>query len=309
MAGGTVIEIEGRSLTLTNQEKVFYPETGFTKSAIIDYYIRVAPVLLPHLRGRPVSLKRYPDGVEGFHFYEKQSPPNRPKWMKTARVSKSEGGEIHYCLINDLPSLVWAANMANLELHTSLHRAPAIQRPTFLAFDLDPGPPATIVDCFGIALLLRKVLASLELTCFPKTSGSKGMQVYVPLNTAVNYDRTKDFARTAAEALEARLPDLLVSKMAKKLRPGKVFMDWSQNDDKKTTVTVYSLRAKPTPTVSTPLLWKEIETAFTRRKPLSFTSAEVLKRVARLGDLFAPVLALKQKLPAPADFQAVVDGL
>jgi bifunctional non-homologous end joining protein LigD len=309
MSAGTTVEIEGRSLTLSNPDKIFYPETGFTKGEVIDYYIRVAAVLLPHLHGRPVSLKRYPDGVEGFHFYEKQSPPNRPKWMKTARVSKSEGGEINYCLINDLPSLVWAANMANLELHTFLHRAPAIQRPTFLAFDLDPGPPAGLVDCFGVALLLRKVFESLDLVCFPKTSGSKGLQVYVPLNTPVTYERTKDFARTAAEALESRIPDVVISRMAKNLRSGKVFMDWSQNDDKKTTVTVYSLRAKSTPTVSTPLLWKEIEAAFPRKKTLSFTSAEVLKRVAKHGDLFAQVLTIKQKLPSLAALQKAVERL
>ena len=307
MPAKSTLQIEGRAVDVSNVDKVFYPQTGFTKGDVIDYYIRIAPVLLPHLHGRPVSLKRYPDGVEGFFFYEKRCPPNRPRWMKTARVAKTEGGHINYCLINDLPSLVWAANMANLELHTFLHRAPALQRPSFLAFDLDPGPPATIVECFGVALLLRKVFSALGLECFGKTSGSKGFQLYVPLNTKVTYERTKAFARTAAEVLEARVPDLVVSRMKKELRKGKVFIDWSQNDDKKTTATVYTLRAKATPTVSTPLLWKEIESAYSRKKILSFTSDQVLKRVAKHGDLFAPVLTLEQTLPSVAELQKAVD--
>ncbi len=306
MPADTTLQIEGRSVGVSNTSKVFYPETGFTKGAVIDYYIRIAPVLLPHLAGRPVSLKRYPDGVDGIFFYEKRCPPNRPKWMKTARVARKEGGHIDYCLINDLPALVWAANMANLELHTFLHRVPALQRPSFLAFDLDPGPPATIVECFGVALLLRKMFDALGLTCFAKSSGSKGLQLYVPLNSKVTYDRTKAFARTAAEVLEAKVPELIVSRMSKSLRHGKVFIDWSQNDDKKTTATVYTLRAKPTPTVSTPLLWKEIELAFRRKKTLSFTTEQVLRRVAKHGDLFAPVLTMQQTLPPPGDIEAAV---
>ena len=219
--------------------------------------------------------------------------------MKTARVAK-EGGTIDYCVLDDLPSLVWAANMADLELHTFLHRAPALQRPTALAFDLDPGPPADILTCCEIALILQKLFHSLHLESFPKTSGSKGLQVYVPLNTAVTYERTKAFARRIAELLEERLPGLVVSRMSKSLRKGKVFVDWSQNDDKKTTVSVYSLRAKEQPTVSTPLQWKEVASAVKKKARLSFESDAVLARVKKHGDLFAPVLTLKQKLPGLA---------
>ncbi|HEX2750234.1 MAG TPA: non-homologous end-joining DNA ligase [Verrucomicrobiales bacterium] len=295
----TTLDIEGTAVAVTNLDKVFYPATGFTKGDVIDYYLRIAPVLLPHLSRRPISLKRYPDGVEGMFFYEKQCPSHRPKWMKTARVAKKEGGSVDYCVLDDLPSLVWAANMADLELHTFLHRAPALQRPTAVAFDLDPGPPADIHTCCRVAMELKKLLDSLELESFPKTSGSKGLQVYVPLNTAIHYDRTKAFARIIAGILEERLPEIVIShSMSKNLRKGKVFVDWSQNDDKKTTVTVYSLRAKEHPTVSTPLLWKEVNAAASREKALSFTSDTVLRRVKKQGDLFAPVLTIKQKLPS-----------
>ncbi len=297
MAESTTLEVEGREVSVTNAAKVFYPKDGFTKGEVIDYYARIAPVMLPHLHRRPVSLKRYPDGVEGFFFYEKQCPAHRPKWMKTTRVSKKEGGEIDYCVIDDLPSLLWAANMANLEWHTFLHKAPALKRPTALAFDLDPGPPADVVTCCGIALKLKELFDGLGLESFPKTSGSKGLQIYVPLNTAVTYEKTKAFAHAVAESMEREYPDKVVSDMKRSLRKGKVFIDWSQNDDKKTTVTAYSLRAKEHPTVSTPVTWKEVAVAFSRKKPLKFESSEVLKRVAKLGDLFEPVLTLKQKLP------------
>jgi bifunctional non-homologous end joining protein LigD len=296
MASTTTLEMEGVRVPVTNLGKVFYPATGFTKGAVIDYYLRIAPVLLPHLRRRPLSLKRYPDGVEGIFFYEKQCPAHRPKWMKTAKVAK-EGGSIDYCVVNDLPSLVWAANMADLELHTFLHKAPALQRPTALAFDLDPGPPADILTCCEVALVLQKLFQSLQLESFPKTSGSKGLQIYVPLNTAVTYERTKAFAHRIAELLEERLPELVVSRMSKNLRRGKVFVDWSQNDDKKTTVCVYSLRAKAHPTVSTPLQWKEVAAAVKKKARLSFESDAVLARVKKHGDLFAPVLTLEQRLP------------
>lgn len=298
-AAKTLLDIEGKQVPVSNLDKVFYPSTGFTKGAVIDYYLRIAPVLLPHLSRRPISLKRYPDGVEGMFFYEKQCPPHRPKWMKTTKVAKKEGGHVNYCVLDDLPSLVWAANMADLELHTFLHKAPALQRPTALAFDLDPGPPADILQCCRVGLELKKILDSLGLETFPKTSGSKGLQVYVPLNSPINYDRTKAFARAVGELLEERMPDAVIShSMSKSLRKGKVFVDWSQNDDKKTTVTVYSLRAKERPTVSTPLRWEEVASAVAKKKLLSFTSDEVLQRVKKFGDLFGPVLTLKQKLPA-----------
>lgn len=288
---------------VSNLDKVFYPETGFTKGDVIQYYIRVAPVLLPHLKGRPITLKRYPDGVKGFFFYEKRCPPHRPKWIKTMNVPRDKGGEINYCMLDGLPALVWAANLADLELHTFLHRMPHIDRPTALAFDLDPGPPADILSCCSVGLRLKKLFDRLGLESFPKTSGSKGLQVYVPLNTAVTYDQTKAFALAVAEALQRKSPEAVVSKMLKSLRKGKVLVDWSQNDDHKTTVTVYSLRAKDRPTVSTPVTWKEVESALKQRQPerLSFETEAVLKRVETLGDLFAPVLTLRQKLlPASA---------
>jgi bifunctional non-homologous end joining protein LigD len=294
------LEVGGRKLDVSNLEKVFYPKTGFTKGQVIDYYIQISPFLLPHLKDRPISLKRYPDGVEGFFFYEKQCPPSRPKWMKTANVPRKDGSEINYCVMNDLPALVWAANMADLELHTFLHRAPQIETPTALAFDLDPGAPADIVLCGKVGLWLKELFAKLKLECFPKTSGSKGLQVFVPLNTRVTYEQTKTFAHAVAETLEREFPETVVFKMQKNLRGGKVLVDWSQNDPHKTTVCVYSLRAKEHPTVSTPVTWDEVATAFKKKnaKLLTFEVGDVLKRVKKHGDLFAPVLKLKQKLPA-----------
>jgi bifunctional non-homologous end joining protein LigD len=300
MSEQTQLDVNGVSVSVSNLNKVFYPKTGFTKGQVIDYYVHVSRYLLPHLYNRPITLKRYPNGVEGLFFYEKQCPPSRPKWMKTTRVAKSDGGEVNYCVFNDLPALVWAANLADLELHTFLHKASALQRPTALAFDLDPGPPADILTCCQVALHLKGVFDSLKLKSFPKTSGSKGMQVYVPLNTPVTYEKTKAFAHQLAELMEAQFPNLVVSRMEKVLRKGKVFMDWSQNDDKKTTINVYSLRAKEHPTVSTPVTWQEIEASLRKKnaKALVFEAPGVLKRIDKLGDLFAPVLELKQKLPA-----------
>ncbi len=292
------LDIAGTKVDVTNLDKVLYPKAGFTKGQVIDYYVQISDVLLPHLKNRPITLKRYPDGVEGFFFYEKQCPAHRPDWIKTANVPKTDGGEINYCVMDDLPALVWAANLADLELHTFLHVAPAINRPQFIAFDLDPGPPADIVLCCRIGLWVRDVFAALGLECFVKTSGSKGLQVYVPLNTAVTYEKTKAFAHAIAELLATQAPNEVVSRMQKSLRPGKVLIDWSQNDDKKTTINVYSLRAKERPTVSTPVTWEEVEEAWKKKKPLSFTSDEALERVGKKGDLFAPVLKLKQKLPA-----------
>ena len=299
MATKATLEVEGRKVDVSNLDKVFYPKTGFTKGQVIDYYIRVSAVLLPHLKDRPISLKRYPDGVEGFFFYEKQCPSHRPEWVKTAKVAKTEGGAIDYCVMNDLPSLVWAANLADLEIHTFLHRGRSINRPTALAFDLDPGAPADIVQCCQVGLWLKALFDSLGLESFPKTSGSKGLQVYVPLNTAVTYERTKPFAHAVALLLEKQHPELVVSRMQKVLRKGKVLVDWSQNDDKKTTVNVYSLRAKERPTVSTPVTWEEVAGALKKKdaKRLTFDTEAVLKRVTKMGDLFAPVLSLKQKLP------------
>lgn len=297
------LKIDGTTVEVSNLNKVFYPKTGFTKGQIIDFYVRISPVLLPHLKDRPITLKRYPDGVEGFFFYEKKCPPH-PAWVKTAKVPRTEGGEINYCVINSLSALVWAANLADLELHVFLHRSPKIDQPTALAFDLDPGAPADILDCCRVALSLKALLEKLKLKCFPKTSGSKGIQVYAPLNSPITYEKTKAFAHAVALQLEKDFPELIVSNMQKTLRKGKVLVDWSQNDRHKTTVCVYSLRAKEHPTVSTPVTWKEIEAALKKKnsKILSFEADDVLKRVQKQGDLFEPVLKLKQKLPSPDVF-------
>jgi bifunctional non-homologous end joining protein LigD len=293
------VTVDGTNLNLSNLEKVLYPKAEFTKANVIDYYLRIAPALLPHLKDRPITFKRYPEGVEEFYFYEKQCPSHRPKWVKTTKVAKTEGGAINYCVIDDLPSLIWSANLANLELHTFLHKAPAIQRPTVIAFDLDPGPPADIVLCCQVGLWLKAIFEALGMECFAKTSGSKGLQVYVPINRPTTYDRTKPFSHAVAELLEGRVPEVVVSKMQKSLRAGKVLVDWSQNDDKKTTVNVYSLRAKDRPMVSTPVTWEEVEAALKEKcaSHLAFDSEDVLKRVEKKGDLFSPVLTLTQKLP------------
>ena len=296
-----MVEVEGRQIRLSNLDKVLYPKSGFTKGQVIDYYVRVAPVLLPHLAGRPLTLKRYPEGVDGLHFYEKNCPAYRPEWMKTAKVwSPGNNRFMYYCVVEDLPTLVWLANLADLELHVSLSRAPDMQRPTVIAFDLDPGAPASIVQCCQVGLWVRDIFAGFGLESFAKTSGSKGLQVYVPLNTLVTYDETKPFARAVARLLEDTHPDQVVSDMKKALRTNKVFVDWSQNDDYKTTVCVYSLRARERPTVSTPVSWNEVENCLNKADPelLVFASDEALKRVEKMSDLFAPVLKLEQKLPS-----------
>jgi bifunctional non-homologous end joining protein LigD len=295
------VQIDGRTLSLSNLDKPMYPEAGFAKGHVIDYYTRIAPVLLGHLRDRPLTLKRYPDGVEGPHFYEKQCPSHAPEWVETTTVpsSRARDGMIRFCLAQDLATLVWLANLADLELHTSLATAAEYSRPTVLAFDLDPGPPATIVECAEVALELRTVFEHLDMEAFPKTSGSKGMQVYVPLNTRVGYEQTSAFARGLAQLLERRRPELVVSDMKKTLRKGKVLVDWSQNAQFKTTVCVYSLRALARPTVSTPLVWDEVEAVVESGDPddLVFTAPEVLERVTERGDCWAGVLELEQRLP------------
>ena len=297
--------INGKKLSVSNLSKVLYPKAGFTKGQVIDYYIRVAPVLLPHLKDRPLTMTRYPNGVEGEFFYEKNCPSHRPSWVKTAKVwSEGNQRDMHYCLVQDLPTLVWAANLADLELHTSLARKQNVARPTMMVFDLDPGPPANIVQCGEVGVWLRDLLAELGLKSFPKTSGSKGLQVYVPLNTPVTFDQTKELARDIARHLERKHSKLVLSEMSRALRKGKVFVDWSQNDEHKTTVNVYSLRAKELPTVSTPITWKEVEGAIRKKDPqlLAFVPDQVLKRVDKFGDLFDPINALKQKLPKRWNF-------
>jgi bifunctional non-homologous end joining protein LigD len=294
--------VERPDLKFSNLDKVLYPATGFTKGEVIDYYRGVAAAILPHLAGRPLTLKRYPNGVDDKFFYEKNCPSHRPDWVRTAPIRMS-AKTIDFCVCDDISTLVWLANLAALELHASLSLADAPLRPTILAFDLDPGPPATIVECCQVGLWLQGMFDRLGLQCFPKTSGSKGLQVYVPLNhddTEYEGPRgTKTFAKAVAELLEQSEPDLVVSRMTKSLRPGKVFVDWSQNDDVKTTVNVYSLRARERPTVSTPVTWDEVRACLDAGDPelLVFAAARVLERVERDGDLFAPVLSLVQELP------------
>jgi bifunctional non-homologous end joining protein LigD len=300
-SGAYEVSVDGRTLRVSNFDKVLWPKTGFTKGDLVDYYTRVAPALLPHLRDRPLTLKRYPNGVDEQHFYEKQCPSHRPPWVQTAKVwSRHNKRDIEYCIVNDRATLVWLANLADIELHTSLSVAAPIERPTMMVFDLDPGPPADIVQCSQVGVWLREIFGSLNIESFPKTSGSKGLQVYVPLNTDVTYEDTKPFAKAVAELLEKQHPELVVSRMTKELRPGKVLVDWSQNDEHKTTVCVYSLRAKERPTASTPVTWDEVEDCLEAGDAgrLVFDHRRLLERVERDGDLFGPVLTLTQELPS-----------
>jgi bifunctional non-homologous end joining protein LigD len=296
------LKVEGRTLTVSNLEKVMYPAAQFTKAEVIQYYVHAANFLLPHLKQRPVTLKRYPEGIGGAHFYEKDAPAHTPDWVETFPVPRRMGGsDIRYVVINDLPVLVWAANLANLEIHPFLHRVPHIDRPSWMVFDLDPGEGADVLTCAQVALLLRERLEAMKLQSLVKVSGSKGLQVYVPLNGTAGYGVVQPFARRLAQSMAERYPELAISEMAKRLRPGKVFIDWSQNSDFKTTVAVYSLRAKrPQPLVSMPVTWDELDAARKAGKAsrLDFTPAAALARLEKRGDLFAPVLKLKQKLPA-----------
>ena len=299
----TLVEIEGRQLKLTNLDKVLYPATGFTKGEVIDYYARIAPTAVPHYDGRPMTLKRYPNGVDEKFFFEKNSPQHRPDWVTTLPVySRHASRTIDFTIIDGAATLVWTANQAAIELHPSLSCGDKLDRPTMVVFDLDPGAPATIRECCEVGCHLRELFDHLGLESFPKTSGSKGLQVYVPLNRPeVTYEEpgrgTKHFALAVAQLLEKQHPGLVVSNMAKDLRHGKVLVDWSQNDEHKTTSAVYSLRARERPTVSTPVTWDEVERGRTDPASLTFEAADVLRRVAELGDLFAPTLSIEQELP------------
>ena len=303
MAASTKVEVavDGRQLTLSNLDKVLYPQAHFTKAEVIDYYSRMAPVLLPHLKGRPLTLKRYPNGVDQPFFFEKQAPSHRPSWIKTVPIySESNDRDIDYVVIDGVAALVWVANLADLELHTTMALAKTPQKPTMVVFDLDPGAPADLHQCCVVGMRIKELFDRNGLESYAKVSGSKGLQVYVPLNTpGVTYDTTTPFAKNVAVTLEKEDPDLVVSKQKKELRVGKVLVDWSQNVDSKTTVCVYSLRAKARPTVSMPVTWDEVaECAETGVKDaITFDAAEALERVAEVGDLFAPVLTVKQKLP------------
>ncbi len=286
------VEVDGRKLVLSNLDKVLYPAAGFTKAQVIDYYQRIAPVMLPHIAGRPVTIKRYPDGVEGKFFFQKNAPAHRPDWVPTARIpspgSTKSRQTLVYILGGDLPTLIWAANLAALELHTPMWRYPEMGKPDLLVFDLDPGPPATIVECCEVAQLLRPLLADRGLEPVAKTSGGKGLQLYAAVS-GMTSEQTSDLAKEMAEELEHEQPKLVVSRMTKALRPRKVLIDWSQNNSAKTTVAPYSLRARDQPTVSTPVTWDEVE-ACGKPTDLVFTAADVLDRVASAGDLFASVL-------------------
>jgi len=302
VAASRQVEVDGRELKLTNLDKVLYPEAGFTKGEVVDYYAKVAPAMVPHLAGRALTLRRFPEGVDDTEaaFFEKRCPKHRPEWVKTTRVlAGPRSGYIDYCVCEDLPTLVWMAQLAAIELHPSLSLGDDHDRPTVLAFDLDPGPPADILDCCWVAMRLRDLFGHFGVESFPKTSGSKGLQVYVPLNSAASYEETKPFAKAIAQLLEKQTPDLVVSKMKKVERKGKVFVDWSQNHARKTTIAVYSLRARERPTASTPVSWEEVEGAVDSESAdsLVFEAGDVLKRIERDGDLFAPVLELKQQLP------------
>jgi bifunctional non-homologous end joining protein LigD len=291
-----VVTIYGKKLKLTNLEKVLYPACGFTKAHVIDYYRKVAKYILPHLKDRPITLKRFPQGVEKDYFYEKQCPSHRPDWVQTGGKPEMEKD---YCLVNDLPSLIWIANLASLEIHTLLARADNLNCPTMVVFDLDPGAPAALQECLEIALIMRQMFSDLSLRCFPKTSGGKGLHLYLPLNTPVTYDRTKAFAKTVAQTMEKFYPDRVISKMAKNIRNGKVFIDWSQNTRHKTTVCVYSLRAQQTPTVSMPVSWEQVEQAAKRKQApqLIVNPQQALNMLKDSGDLFAEMETLHQQLP------------
>jgi bifunctional non-homologous end joining protein LigD len=294
LSAGVEVQVGPRSLKLSNLDKVLWPETGFTKGELIDYYARIAPVMLPHLAGRPITLRRYPNGVDAASFFEKNCPSHRPPWLRTIKM-----GDVSFCLLEEPADLVWVANLAAIELHPSLATRDDLERPTAIVFDLDPGPGADVLTCGKVALMLREALGSLSLTSLIKTSGSKGLQLYVPLNTAVTYEQTKPFSLALAQVLERAHRDLVVTTQDKSVRPNKVLIDWSQNTSFKTTVAVYSLRARPQPTVSTPVTWEEVEAADDAGDPaaLVFDAPAVLDRIERLGDLMAPLLTLEQQLP------------
>jgi bifunctional non-homologous end joining protein LigD len=291
---GAEVTVGTRTLKLSNLDKVLWPGTGFTKGQLIEYYGRIAETMVPHLDSRPITLRRWPNGVDGASFYEKNCPSHRPPWVESVRM-----GDVNYCLLNEPAALVWVANLAAIELHPSLATGRDLECPTTVVFDLDPGPPADILTCARVAHIVRDTLDRLGLRLWPKTSGSKGLQLYLPLNEQVTYDRTKPFALALARLLEQEHGDLIVSVMEKTRRKGKVLIDWSQNTSSKTTVAVYSVRALPTPSVSTPVTWDELDDALAGGDPevLRFEPAEVLQRVARLGDVHRPVLDVEQELP------------
>jgi bifunctional non-homologous end joining protein LigD len=294
----TEVQVDGRRLRLSNLDKLMYPEAGFHKADVVDYYARVGPTMVPHLTDRAVTMVRWPDGVEGGSFFEKRCPGHAPDFIRRAAVDEDD--DLSQCVVDDLPSLIWMANMASLELHTLQARTSDWQHPTSMVFDLDPGAPAGVLDCARVALELRDVLDELGLAAVVKTSGSKGIHMAVPLNNGkATADQTKEYAKALGQLLSKRDPKRVTTVMAKQNRKGKVFVDWSQNDRHKTTVCAYSLRARPRPTVSAPVTWDEVEDALQSEdeNALSFEAPDVLERVEELGDLYAANLELEQKLP------------
>lgn len=295
-----LVEIAGKRLSLANLEKDLYPSFGFTKAQILEYYRRMALFILPHLEDRALTFKRYPEGVAGDFFFEKRCPGHRPAWVKTAGVRQDDGERRVVCLVNDLATLMWVGNLASLELHVPLARAGSPKTPDFLVFDLDPGEPADILDCARVALILKDLLSNLRLTGYVKTSGQKGLHVYVPLNRPeTTFEDTRTFSKAVAAIMEKNYPELVTAKMAKEKRQGRVFINWSQNDGAKTMICVYSLRAREKPYVSCPLAWGELEELAGKKDPekMHIISAEAVRRVEKEGDLFREVLAAKQKLP------------
>lgn len=292
-----LVEVDGRTLKVSNLDKVLYPEAGFTKAEVIDYYVRIAPVLLPHIADRGVTLRRFPDGVEGESFFEKRCASHRPDWIGTFPGPGDRDGTIEYCALDSVAALAWSANLAALEIHQPMARGDDIDAPTMCVFDLDPGPGTGIPECARVALHIRDVLDRLAgLECVVKTSGSKGMQVYVPLNAPHTHEQCSAFAQAVAQAMERDDPAGITSVMRKSERPGRIFIDWSQNSRHKTTIAPYSLRARPRPTVSTPVTWDEVEVA-AGGEDLVFEASDVLARVSEMGDLFAAALELEQSLP------------
>jgi bifunctional non-homologous end joining protein LigD len=295
-----VVEIAGRRLSLANLEKDLYPSYGFTKAQILEYYRRIAKFILPHLQDRALTLKRYPEGVDQEFFFEKRCPAHRPAWAKTAEIRRDDGEPMTVCLVNDLETLMWVENLASLELHVPLARVTSPETPDSMVFDLDPGDPANILDCARVALILRDLLIPLGLTSYVKTSGQKGLHVYVPLNRQeTSFEDTKKFSKAVTDIMQKNYPDLVTAKMAKEYRQARIFINWSQNDSKKTMICIYSLRAREKPIVSFPLTWRELENLAGQADPekLHIIYSEAVNRAEKQGDLFAEVLVKKQKLP------------
>lgn len=307
MSNAVAVHIGGRQLSLSNLDKVLYPAVGFTKAEVVNYYTRIAPVMLAHTEGRCITFKRYPNGVDDKFFFEKRCPSHRPDWVKVARGPGDRGsrggpgGVIDYCVLDETAALVWAANLAALELHGPMARAVDLDTPTMVVFDLDPGAPAAIRECAQVALAIRDVLESLGLQAFAKTSGSKGMQIYIPLNTDATHEQASQFALAVGQLLERQMAHRVTTTMTKAIRPNKVFIDWSQNARFKTTIAPYSLRAREHPTVSTPISWDEVQSGADGHEELVYEAGDVLERAERLGDLFAGTQTLRQELPVAKD--------